>query len=205
MKRLLTTISMTLLLSVLIGGSGCILDEKIVELVLTNETYADFAEYDSSDSWTHPDTLDNYGADLDEALADAGYDRSDIKSATLMAGHYGVTRFSHSHDWQISGRIEVQRIDVPGAAATIINYTGASVQGALGQKIPVSLNSAGVTVINNALADFINGANPVLVLTVVNGDVTPDPTPADKIDFDWRAWITIQILLETNVEVPDPF
>jgi hypothetical protein len=201
----MTTISMTLLLCVLIGGSGCILDEKIVQLVLTNETYADFAVFDSSDSWTHAYTLTGYGDDLDQALADAGYERTDIKSATVMAGHYGVTQFSHSHDWDVSGAIRVERTDVAAGPATIIDYSSVSVQGALGQKIAASLNAAGVTLINDALADFINGADPVLVFTIVNGDVSPDPTQSDKIDFDWRAWITIQLQLETNVEVPDPF
>ncbi len=205
MKRFLGMISMTLLVCGLIAGSGCILQKKIVELVLTDETFADFAELDSSASWTHPDTLDNYASDLDQALADAGYSRSDITSATLMAGHYGVLKTYNAHDWQLAGSITVQRLNPPGAAATIIDYSNVSVDGSLGRKIPAPLISAGVAVMNQALTDFINGQNPVLVFTVVNGSVSPIPTQIDPIQFDWRAWITIQVLLEADVEVPDPF
>lgn len=205
MKRFLGMISMTLLVCLLIAGSGCILQQKIVELVLTNETFMDFAEFDSSASWTHPDTLDNYAEDLDEALDDAGYSRPDITSATLMAGHYGVLTFTQSHDWTIEGSITVQRLNPPGAAATIIDYSSVSVQGSLGKKIPAPLVSAGVAIMNQALTDFINGQNPILVFTVVNGDVTPTPSQSDKIQFDWRAWITIQVLLQADVEIPDPF
>jgi hypothetical protein len=205
MKRFIAAMSMTLLLCLVIGGSGCILEEKIIELVLTNETSADFAVLDSSDSWNDPFTLSNYGDDLDEALEDAGYSRSDIKSATLMAGHYGVTEFSHGHDWDLTASITVERTDVPSGVATLIDYGTESVQGLLGQKKAASLNAAGVTIINDALTDFINGANPTLVFTLVSDNIEPDPSPTDKIEFDWRGWITIQILLEANVEVPDPF
>jgi hypothetical protein len=200
MRKILGTTVLISLLLLLMGGGGC-LEDKVTELVLTDETFMDFEESHTSASWTTPFTLDNYGSQLDSALVDAGYSRSNILSAQLVAAFYGVTDFSQAHDWRISGTITVQRTDgTPGLVETLIDYTSVSVDSALGLKIPASLDPAGVAVINQALTDFITGSNPVLVFRVENGSVSPIPDAQDPLIFDWRAWIKVQVVIDAVVE-----
>ena len=202
-----TTIVLALVLCLTTLGSGCILQDVVANIILTNEACAPYHQSETSASWNTPYVLQNYGDQLDQALADAGYTRDDIVSASLMAGHYGVTAFDGQHDWLMGGRITVQRLDGQGGpVADLIDYTSVSVQQALGQKYPAPLNAAGVAVIDTALADFLRGANPTLQFEVVNDSVTPQPTVQDSMVFDWMACITVQVVIETTVEnIPDPW
>ena len=206
MKTKRSYIGLALLLGLVVAGNGCILEEVVAELVLTSETCAVFEQREDSANWNNPFILSDYADDLDDALAEGGWSRSDIISASLMAAHYGVTQLiSNPHDWEVSGAISVQVQGGGGGAAILIDYTSVSVQGALGQKIVASLNAAGVQVINDALTAYIGGANPVLVFNDVGSGVNPVPTPSDMMEFDWKAWLTIQVILETVTDVPDPF
>jgi hypothetical protein len=205
MKNLTRVLPIALLAFVIAAGSGCILDEKVIQIVLSNEVFADFSENHTGASWTNTEVLD-YAGEIDKILKDNGYSRDDIDEAKIVSAFAGVTSYGGTTNWMISGGIEVRRIDgTPGPWATIIDYTNASVPGLLGQKQSADLNTAGVTVLNQALADFIAGQDPVIEFRVVNGDVQPAPSPTNPIVFDWRAWLLFQIVLTEVVEVPDPF
>lgn len=180
--------------------SGC-LEDKVLEIVVTGETSADLSQNETTSTWVEPAIID-IGQEIREILEDNGYDERDIKQARMTSMNYGVTSFSQAHDWSISGQITVA---YNGAPEPILNYTSQSIQAALGQKIPVSLEQAGVDVMNAALQDFLDGQNPILTFTVNNGSTTPTPSIVDPMIFDWRAWLAIQIILDQTVEVPDPF
>jgi len=200
-----TIIASLAALTLAFSVTGC-LEDKVLEVVVKGETYADFKENHTSASWTNPVVID-FAAEVRQILEDNGYSLSDIKDARLVGASYGVTKFSHVHDWIIEGAITVARQDISAGPFTIVDYSDQSVAGALGKKIPAELNEDGVTLINKALSDLLAGADPVLVFTVENGTVGPDPPKLeDPIVFDWRAWITFHIVVEQTVEnVPDPF
>jgi hypothetical protein len=218
MKMISRMTGIALLLCLLVGGSGCILHDILTDLVAKNRAYVDFEEYHESASWTTPDTLDNYGKDLRQALEDMGYsaDTDTIKSAALVAAHYGVIDIpvTQTHDWLLGGAITVRRLP-GGTAQTLIDYTDVSVQDILDKEIAAELNGDGVAVINQVLDDLIgilegpdpwNSANdPVLEFAVVNGSVAAvpgggPPSSGDPLEFDWRAWITMEIVIEKKVE-----
>jgi hypothetical protein len=181
--------------------AGC-LEDKVLDIVLTSETYADFSQNETSSSWNEPAVVD-MGQEIRDILEDNGYDLSDLTAAHVTSVHYGATSFSQAHDWQISGAITVT---YNGNTQTILNYTSESVQGALGKKLPATLESAGVDLINTALQDFLDGQPTVqLTFTIENGSTTPVPSVSDPMIFDWRAWLAIQVILDQTVEVPDPF
>jgi len=180
--------------------AGC-LDDKVLDLVATGETFVDFPQNETSSSWTKAAVLD-VGQEIRDILNDNGYDETDIKDAHVTSVHYGVSSFSQAHDWSITGAITVT---YNGNTQTIMNYTSQSVQAALGKKIPATLQKPGVDLINQALAAFINGGNPVLTFTINNGSTTPPPSGGDPMIFDWRAWLAIQIILKQEVKIPDPF
>ncbi len=198
-----TIISFVLIGLVALSVPGC-LDDKVLEIVFTGETYADFHE--DEDGADEPETaLVDVADDINSILEDNDIDRSEIKDAFVTSVHYGVVQFEQSHDWTISGTISVRRVDLGGTFVTIVNYSSQSVQAALGQKIPAPLEPGGVDVVNTALDDFLAGGSPVLEFQVLHGTIAPTPAPSDPMVFDWRAWLAIQLIAVQEVEVPDPF
>jgi hypothetical protein len=183
---------------------GC-LEDKVVQIVLTGETYADFQE--DEDGVDEAETaLVDVGAEIREILEDNGYSTSDIEDAFVTAVFYGVTSFDQAHDWVVSGAISVRRVDGgPGPWVAIVNYASQSVQAALGQKIAAPLEQPGVDVVNQAMDDFLAGVNPVLEFQVQHSSIVPTPTPSDPMVFEWRAWLDIQLVGSESFEIPDPF
>jgi len=186
------------------ASTGC-METKVVEVIVKGETWADFQHGPSAtESFTDEYSV-NLASVLDNTLMDAGYSRSEIKSALLNGGAYGVTVFSHTHDWTVGGQVLVQRTDgTPGPLEVAIDYS-TSLEAALGQKIPITFIEDGTVVINQALTDYLAGGDPTLRFEVNNGDVAPDPSSSDRIQFEWRIWVQVQVIVEEEVEVPDPF
>jgi hypothetical protein len=199
------TIILTVLGLVALSVPGC-LDEKVLQLVFTGETYADFSENETGADNPESAVVD-VADEIGDILTENGISLSDIDDAFVTSVHYGVISFDQSHDWTISGSIRVRRNDDGNGSesfATLANYTS-SVQGALGEKIPAPLVQAGVDVINTALDDFLNNENPILEFQVQSGTIAPPPSPTDPMVFEWRAWLAIQLITTETVEVPDPF
>jgi hypothetical protein len=86
----------------------------------------------------------------------------------------------------------------------LISYASQSVMDALGKKYVAPLTPAGVNVINQALADFVAGDNPVLRFVTRNEAVTPAPSVSDTISFTWRVWVQYQILVSETADIFDP-
>ena len=204
MKAIL--IKMTLLVGVclLTFAGSCVLEDKVIEIVFTDKTCVPFEENHESEDYTTPMVLD-YGQEIQQILEDNDLDRSDIIEAKMVSASYLVTDFSHSHDWNISGYVRVERLDIPDGPETIVSYTSQSLQQAMAEHIPATLDAEGVYLINRALNDFRSGMDPVLRFTVHSEDVVPDPSPSDALVFDWEACIVIQVVTEEDFEQPDPF
>jgi hypothetical protein len=206
-----TTMKKTGLLLFLFGliqiSGGCIMEDRVVELVVSETTCVEFVEDQSSVSFVTPATV-NYAAMLNEILDDNDISREDIVSARLVSASYGVTEFPTHADWLITGSITVQREDSTGTADTLANtlweYQGVSVSASLGKKIPMVLNSDGVGVLNRALGDFLAGGSPVLTFRVNNSGVAPAPSTSDHLVFAWQGCIVLDIVAKADIEVPDP-
>ncbi|MFH1312214.1 MAG: hypothetical protein ABIJ00_03220 [Candidatus Eisenbacteria bacterium] len=201
MKTISGMILILLLVFIMFGGVSCLLEDKVIEIVLTGTTCADFHEDEDSENFTTPKTV-NYGEEIEDILADNDISRDDIVSAVVVGGSYTVTAFSHTHDWTCSGEITVRRD--AGADATLIEYTSLSILATLGVSVTADLEPGGVAILDQALQDFLGGANPVLTFTVVSetGDVDPDPSPSDPMVFDWKACITIHVTMDEEFEGP---
>ncbi len=198
MKQFIRGITFLILLGLVVIANGC-LEEHVIEIVLKDETCASFPENHDNENFVTPDTVD-YGKEIEKILRDNEISRSDIAYAFLVSASYSVTEFEHTHDWDISGYVTVERGDIVDGPDTLLNYTDQSVEEALDVHIQADLNDKGVAIIDRALADFINGMNPILIITVNNGNVDIDPTPADPIVFDWEACIVIQVITQQELE-----
>jgi len=201
--------ALVLLLIAAILCTSCILDEKVIEVILRNSTCLDFQEYDEDETFSTPDTID-MADEIGETLAENGMSRGDIVTASLISCTYEVTDLTppvgHA-DWVISGAITVERIDKARAATTLVEYDTQSIVGAMGLTDPIvaDLTPAGVDLLNEALADFIAGDDPVIVVKTENGNVDPDPTPSDPIDFDWQACLNFYLQFDETLDLIDLF
>lgn len=205
MKAIMKNAALMLLAAVLVtAASGCIMEDRLVEFVVTEETCAPFDIESQSTDFSETAVV-WIADDLNEALDDNDAAREDIVTARIVSLSYGVTQFSHAHDWDITGAVTVERQDVTDGPDTLLNYTDQSVQDALGVRIPANLNESGVNIVNRALDDFIAGGNPVLVFRVLNGNVVPAPTGSDHIVFQWEPCLVTHIVVKKDIEVPDPF
>jgi hypothetical protein len=202
MKIVLNAI-LVLLVCLAVGGGGCVLEKKVVEVLVTGETCVGYTEYETSADYTNPAVI-NYASQIDSILAKHDLDRNDIKRAVVRSASYVVTQFTQPTDWVISGEITVTRNDVPAGPYTVIEYTDQSVAEALNNTKKAKLKGDGVSLLNAALHDYIhNGAFPSITFTVVSGGVTPEPTPANPMIFSWQACIKLHIIFEEEVELPE--
>lgn len=182
--------------------AGCVLEEKVIEIVFSGETCADFEEDHATGNFTSESVL-AYGEEIDDILEDNDLDRSDIARAFVMGGSYEVTSFSHSHDWTVGGSIFVERQGGVADPDTLLKYTSQSILGALDNQIWAELHPDGVEILNEALEDFLGGANPILRFTVENGTTVPAPNASDRIVFDWQTCIKMHLIYVEEFEFPD--
>lgn len=203
MKATKTVLGLVALSCILMTLGGCLLEEKVIEIVLSGETCADFEEDHATGDFSSESTL-AYGQEILDILEDNDIDRSDIARAFVMGGSYEVTDFSHSHDWIVSGTIFVERIGTVAEPDTLLRYTSQPLSEALDNQIWAELHDDGVGLLNTALADFLGGAMPFLRFTVENGTTTPPPSASDHIVFDWRTCIKMHLIYVEEFDFPDP-
>jgi hypothetical protein len=188
--------------------AGCD-EEKKYDIVIGSDICPDTVFTQDSASEIFTDTVYvEAGEDIDDALKKNGYSRSSIKAAILNGAYYTVTEWVQPSppqtDWKISGAITIQRTDVPGPEDTLVVYDHASVKGALGNNVTAKLDPGGVDIVNQALEDFLDGADPAFRLVVLNGDCDPNPSLSNRIQFKWYACLQAQIVLEETSKVFDP-
>ena len=190
---------------VLIAGGGCILKTKTIEIVLNDDGCVQFSEYQTSETFTTPDTF--YLADeLDELLENNDLSPSNLKTARLSGATYEVTDFNTADpDWVVTGAITIERQDVSDGPENIIDYTSQSILDAYGVRTAAVLNEDGVNLLHRAIDDDLLGGRPVLIFKVQNGDVSPSPTVGQPLVFDWEACFALYVIIEQEYEVPDPF
>jgi hypothetical protein len=197
----ITRILPTVAVCMFLVAPSCIMEEKVLDVVVTGETSTPFSQNETEAQWSSPALID-VGQEIRQVLEDNGYDESDLKDAKMTSASYGVTAFSQAHDWAIAGTITVTyELDTQ----VLVGYGLQSIQGAIGDKIAAPLQAPGVNLVNAALQDFLDGENPVLIFSINNESTTPAPSDADPMVFDWRAWLAIQVIINETVEVPDPF
>jgi hypothetical protein len=202
-----TTLFLALVSLGVMWFAGCT-EEEVVDIALAMEFPAPFVQGPSEDEVFDRTYVVNLAQAVDEALAGTDYSRADIKRAVLNGAAYGVTKFSHDHDWKIGGKVTIQRTDgTPGPVVELLSYKGVSIEESLDEKITAVLDPAGVAVINAALEDLVTNpaSAPVLVLVTSNESVIPAPSVGDAIRFDWVVWVRYQVIAPRAFDKLDPW
>jgi hypothetical protein len=202
MTRFRFAVFALMLVWLLLGGGGCLMEEKVIEVVVKGETCIEFFEDHETQEYTTPVTVD-YAQKIADILEEEGLSRSDIVEAKVMGATYQVTAFDHIHDWRISGDITAEHLG-NGGPSTIIAYTNQSLIAAQPAPIAAHLDAAGVSVVNEALQAYIDGGSPMLRFEVNNGIVDPEPDESDRLVFTWEACIALHVVYREEVDVPDP-
>ncbi len=205
MKKVFISFALMVPLALAIGLGGCLLEDREVEIVLNDEHCEEFVEYHTEENYTTPTILE-LGEGLDSLLVDNEVSRDQLVDAFLVSGYYEVSQFTHTHDWVIGGIITIERLDITGVGPdTLIVYPEISLEDKLGDKTRVDLHEDGVAIVNQAMDDYIAGANPTLQLTVVSGEVGPtSPTVSDPLDFIWEACLNVQVIVRVATETVVP-
>ena len=204
MQRIINTAALLALIFVVAGLNGC-LEDRETEIVLNDENCETFDEYRTAENYTTPYILD-IAAEVDALLADNDVSREQILDAFLVSASYEITDFPHGelyHDWDFAGVITIERIGSGNPPDTLLDYRDyITVSDAVvGDKTYVILHDDGVTVINEALDDFITGADPVLRIVVATGDIEPDPSISDPLVFSWEFCLFIQVITTLDTEI----
>ena len=208
MRKLFITAAILVPVAAVLGLGGCLLEDREVEVVLNDEHCEEFVEHHTIVNYTTPAIIE-LGEDLDSLLVDNEVSLDQLVDAFLVSAFYEVREFSHTHDWEISGIITVERLDMTGVGPdTLIIYSEISLENELGVKTQVDLHPDGVAIINQAMDDYITGANPSLRLMVVSGAVSGEvgqpPSVDDPLDFIWEACLNVQVIFTVDTEMVDP-
>ena len=204
MRKLFITAALLVPVAAVLGLGGCLLEDREVEVVLNDEHCEEFVEHHIIANYTTPAIIE-LGEDLDSLLVDNEVSLDQLVDAFLVSAFYEVSEFSHTHDWEISGIITVERLDMTGVGPdTLIVYSEISLENELGVKTQVDLHADGVAIVNQAMDDYITGANPSLLLMVVSGEVEPLPSEGDPLDFIWEACLNVQLIFTIDTEILDP-
>lgn len=204
MRKLFITAALLVPVAAVLGLGGCLLEDREVEVVLNDEHCEEFVEHHIIANYTTPAIIE-LGEDLDSLLVDNEVSLDQLVDAFLVSAFYEVSEFTHTHDWEISGIITVERLDITDVGPdTLIVYSEISLENELGVKTQVDLHADGVAIVNQAMDDYITGANPSLLLMVVSGEVEPLPSEGDPLDFIWEACLNVQLIFTIDTEILDP-
>ena len=203
----------TVVLAASLWGTGCILipeiKDRIVQLAVSGATSASF---DASGPETDPlnktqvvSIGDGTDLDLRKILDDAGVNVDDVVDVKLQSVAYAITAADPLASRTVQGNLTVQR--TAGTEQPLITGFNTGV-GAVTPYQPATLQSAGVTEINLALASVLSqlksgGTATESATFRVTGTTTPNTNPSQNIAFTYAVRLTINMVGSVKVSVPD--
>jgi len=188
--------------------SGCIYDPSSGTVIVTEKVVVQFEEYREIPTIGSAVVAEDFKERIMDALDRENATIEDVVSISMVSGAYKVTKPSKAgHDWVITGTVTMKRQDDPmgpvtDGPANFIDMFNQSLDMAKGKPVVASLNSAGVDVVNRALADILLGGDPRLIITMESSSITPPPSPSDPLVFKWLAEVTFQAVVRVDQD-PD--
>jgi hypothetical protein len=196
------------LATMILSGSGCPLipdiEEKVVELAVGASVIVPFeARGIINDKGEVSCFAVDDEIDLRQILDDADVNVSDVKAISLSGVSYRVSKA----DANASRMIVNSSVDISygddGPDPLVTGFSGSA--GAVTDFMTVSLDAAGVTLVNSMLEDLL-----VAVQNNTDSNVdgcatwTGQSTPIDEnTNFDWEIRLDITIVGEITIDVPN--
>lgn len=200
---------MTLVFALAVMNGGCLLipqlKDRLVELALSGTSSTTFTVNGSATAADELATVNvSTELDLQTILNDAGIDVSQVTHIGLSGVSYRIVRADADPSREITGgTITIQR-GIAGAVENLVTGFSAA-PGAVSGYQNVTLDAAGVAVVNALLADILEDLkgtpNPEPSATFhLTGNMTS--TSGTAADFDVELKVTIGITGTITVSVP---
>jgi hypothetical protein len=208
MRRIIDTAALLMLVFMVAGLNGCLVEDREVEIVLNGENCETFDVMQTSESFITPQFM-AIGEELDSLLADNEVSREQIQDAFLVSASYEVKEFTHEvlyPNWDLEGVITVERFDITDSPDTLVIYTNITISDEIvGEKTYAVFHEDGVAKVNQAIDDYLSGGYPMLLLRIENSNAEPEPSPSLPIDFSWEFCLFIQVITALDTEIFQPF
>ncbi len=194
-KRIAAALGFVLLFFGLTGQS-CTPD-RVVDVVITVDLTALIHAQGSQNTFSGSTTVSvEDQIDIQKILDDNGLES--IDTVTVQSVFLKTTVKDPTTSRTVSGSIDVQRT---GSPASLVAFQSAVVDDPVWEDWnPVALQSAGVTILNDALADVVAGV-PASLTFSVGGTSTPTSIATD---FWWGAKLRLNVVGTKKITVFEP-
>lgn len=200
MYHRLATLALVVVVCISAFSSGCIYDDDSNEIVVKEKICVQFNEYRESGNFESTAVCPQFRERLDGILEENGVTYDDLKSLHMVGADYKVVKLQ-GHDWTMQTTVKISRQDDPSGPVTdgpvvLLNETESRLKKLLGKPTNADLNEDGVDLVNRALEDLLDGDDPRLVLTLMNTEIEPVPSPEDPLEVRFLVCVEFQAVLE---------
>jgi hypothetical protein len=180
--------------------TSCIYDPQAGQVVVTENICVNMTEYQTDGNLSSRAVSDKYRERLLEAIASYGATLDDISDISVVSAKFKLASLkSTKHDWTASADVYIHRQDVSDGPEQLISFSNVSLADYKGPYETAVLDGDGVDLINRALDDLLEGADPVLILDLMNFSIDPVPTMDDPLQLNWIGCITFQAVVDVSV------
>lgn len=185
-------------ISTVLGSSGCIFRDG--DLVLNETVCVNIDEVETTGEFSTFVVVDKFKDVLERKLKENGRGKRDVKEIHMVSATF-KTMAVKSHDWTVTGDINIARQDVPDAAyddgpAPFVVFENQSLKELKGRPTDADLLADGVALVDRALQSLLDEQDPRLVLLVENESVTPTPSPSDPMEFKILVCVKFQMIVD---------
>ena len=214
MKKFLPLLGATLLLGLLIGLSGCILETTELTIVVADFACTGFEEEHYNENYTDgvASLDDSFFADLDIILLDNELTKADIESVSVVGVYYKVLTGptpppAPAVEWEVTGVVGIS-IDGGMPPVVIATYQTVTLSGPT-DYIRIETVQAGLDALDYAIAQYLNAAGPWEYpdITFYSGmeNIDPSPTAGDPFLMTWDGCVSMRVAFTEEYETYDLF
>lgn len=199
MRRVLTPLVIVATVCWLTALSGCIYDELNSQWIVEENVCVNIEDIATSEDLSARVVCDLFRQRLMDRLFEEGLTLDDVESVSLVSGRYKLVTMK-GHDWTVDGMVRLSRQDDPGNPPTegpvpFVEFDDQSIHALKGTFTPAVMESEGVDLLNDALADILEGGDPRVVLDLDDIVITPAPTEQDPMEFKFLACVRVQAII----------
>lgn len=215
MKKVFPLLGALMLVSLLVGLNGCILQTTEITIVITDFVCTGFEENHDSENYTDETVTfdDSFFDDLDAILADNDMTKDDIEGVSVVHVYYQVVTGptdppAPATNWTVSGRVWIE-VD-GGGPVLIAAYQDVVLTGPMADPIAIDTDPAGLAELDAALEAYLAaapGSNPTIVFTAdrETGDIDPSPTPGSPFVMTWNGCVSMRVDFVEEYDIYDLF
>jgi len=182
-------------------GAGCI-EDRLVDIVAGGEITVPLQARGTTNVFGDPIVIDltgATGADIQQIISENGFEEGSTR-AVLESISYRVTSPDPTQTRTINGTITIA--PQGGAAEPLVSLGSIAVDDPANQSwVSVPLTQAGTTIVNTALANYLQNNIPAVLTLEING--TSEPANVST-NFDWELKIVLSIAGKKKLQVINP-